>query len=251
MPRIVLTFVAGALCIASFAAWGEGLNMVNRASLLGARKPFLSAPTGAGNEARHGASLFAGQAAGSFLAPFATQPGQQPRVTTLARRALPNGVGSPVERVRHLIAQAEAGPQGYDAVQLNAHRRPPKMPTQMTIQEIYLWIAQTPGQHHAIGRYQFIPATLKRLVKKRALDTNTLFSPHVQDQLADELLVEAGLLKVLDGSMTRRGFMHNLAKIWAGLPTSTGKSYYKGVAGNRATISWSQFEREMQRIFQG
>ena len=54
-----------------------------------------------------------------------------------------------------------------------------------------------------------------------------------------------------NGTMTRGDFMLNLAKIWAGLPTATGRSYYKGVANNKATISWDHFYREITTLFPG
>jgi hypothetical protein len=40
-----------------------------------------------------------------------------------------------------------------------------------------------------------------------------------------------------------------LAKIWAGFPTSTGRSFYHGYAGNYATISWNEFDHHMASIF--
>ena len=45
--------------------------------------------------------------------------------------------------------------------------------------------------------------------------------------------------------------MDSLAKIWAGLPTSSGRSHYDGYAGNAATMSWAQFDDEMARILEG
>ncbi len=45
--------------------------------------------------------------------------------------------------------------------------------------------------------------------------------------------------------------MNNLAEIWAGLPTTNGKSHYDGYAGNRATMSWAQFDAAMAQIFPG
>jgi hypothetical protein len=45
--------------------------------------------------------------------------------------------------------------------------------------------------------------------------------------------------------------MNNLAKIWAGLPNSTGKSHYHGYAGNQATMTWARFDAEMAMIFPG
>ena len=72
----------------------------------------------------------------------------------------------PFTLIRNIIGQAESPRVGYDAVQHGAAIKPPKRPTDMTIGEIYDWITATPGQPHAIGRYQFIPDTLRRVVTK-------------------------------------------------------------------------------------
>ncbi|PYG28607.1 hypothetical protein [Pelagimonas varians] len=229
-------------------AAAEQLRMAPRTAILTDRAPLFAVQPKASTEHRQTASLFAGQSSGSLLAPYPARPQRGVRVAAFTSTSAAIG---PIARIRHLIASAEAGKHGYDAVQHAAKRRPSKAPTDMTIQEIYNWIAQTPGQQHAIGRYQFIPVTLKRLVKKRGINRSARFSPDVQDQLADELLKEAGLGQIMRGDMPRRTFMHNLAKIWAGLPTSSGHSYYKGVAGNRATMSWAHFDAEMRRIFPG
>ncbi|MCP1168056.1 hypothetical protein NHG85_05870, partial [Limimaricola sp. ASW11-118] len=146
-------------------------------------------------------------------------------------------------------ASAEAGKAGYDAVQHGARRMPPAPPTRMTIGQILDWVARTPGQPHAIGRYQFIPPTLRRLVQRAGLSRETRFSPKVQDSLADLLLMDAGLLRFEAGKLDRHSFMDNLARIWAGLPTRSGRSHYHGVAGNRATISRASFERELRAIY--
>ncbi|SCZ69679.1 hypothetical protein SAMN04488118_109125 [Epibacterium ulvae] len=178
------------------------------------------------------ASLFRGRNGGSLFAPSIAAPP--------AAKLLMN-----------LIAEAEAGKSGYDAVNYGARIKPPKRPTEMTIGEIYAWIKQTPGQPHAIGRYQFIPATLRRLVKFQGVSLQDRFSPDIQDQLAHQLLEEAGLSDFREASMPRETFMLNLAKIWAGLPMSNGRSYYEGYAGNSAVLSWSHFSTEFRRIFPG
>lgn len=152
-------------------------------------------------------------------------------------------------KIRHLIGQAEAGAKGYDAIQHSVKKRPSKRPTDMTLQEIFTWITFTPNQNHAIGRYQFIPATLRRLTSNMNLPSTVLFSPELQDRLADELLHEAGLNALNNGEIERHLFMNNLAKIWAGLPTPSGLSYYEGYAGNKATMTWQYFDVEMARIF--
>jgi muramidase (phage lysozyme) len=189
------------------------------------------------------ASLFAGQATGTLFAPIPKRDAATP-----ARFSPLTASATPVQRILHLISKAEAGRDGYDAVQHGARIKPAKAPTQMTIGEIYQWIKATPGQPHAIGRYQFIPATLRRLVRAKGLSTKARFSPDVQDQLAYLLLEEAGYSKAMSGQISRKRFMNNLAKIWAGLPNSTGKSHYHGYAGNKATMTWASYDAAMKRI---
>lgn len=178
------------------------------------------------------ASLFRGRAGGSLFAPILSLP-------------------SAAKQLMTLIATAEAGKAGYDAVQHGARTRPAKLPTEMTVAEIYQWIDDTPGQPHAIGRYQLIPATLRRLVRHQDVPLGKRFSPALQDQLAHQLLEEAGLSDFLSAEMPRADFMLNLAKIWAGLPTTTGRSYYEGYAGNSAVYTWSYFDTQFRKIFPG
>ncbi|OIQ32845.1 MAG: hypothetical protein BM562_03645 [Alphaproteobacteria bacterium MedPE-SWcel] len=178
------------------------------------------------------ASLFRGRSSGSLFAGSIT-------------------VSVDVEEIMNVIAKAEAGRADYDAVQHGARIKPPAAPTQMTLQQIYTWIKATPGQHHAIGRYQFIPATLKRLARNQDVPLNRTFSPALQDQLAHQLIEEAGLSAFKAGKMEQVTFMNNLAKIWAGLPTSSGKSHYHNYAGNKATVTWASFKAQMDQIFSG
>ena len=186
-------------------------------------------------------SLFAGRAAGSL---FDMRPRDAPH-PAITRRA--RGRDSKAA-ILDLIARAEAGAAGYDAVQLSARRKPPRKPTAMTLAEIDDWTRATPGQHHAIGRYQFIPKTLRRLTKIIGAPAQARFTPELQDQLAHVLLREAGYAKLKLGTIDRVTFMRNLAKIWAGLPTPSGRSHYHGHAGNRATITWEEFDAAMARI---
>jgi muramidase (phage lysozyme) len=191
-------------------------------------------------------SLFSGNVRHSFLSPLPDRPVEHGKI-----RIAPVSGGTAAIRIRNLIAEAEAGAAGYDAVNGGARIKPPKAPSQMTVQEIYDWIDATPGQPHAIGRYQFIPATLRRLIDQVDANPNARFSPELQDRLGDELLVEGGLLAFERGDITRRSFMYRLAKIWAGLPLPSGESYYEGYAGNKATMTWTRFDTAMADIFSG
>ncbi|MEL6961005.1 MAG: hypothetical protein AAGL89_18880 [Pseudomonadota bacterium] len=192
------------------------------------------------------ASLFSGGQTG-FFAPVAPRPQATPTLSPTT-----GGTGdTPIDQLLGLIARAEAGPAGYNAVQYGATIRPHKPPTQMTLGEIYDWIDATPGQPHAIGRYQFIPPTLRRVAAERGFGPEVRFSPGVQDALAVVLLEDAGLSGFRAGEIGRQRFMYNLARIWAGLPLPNGRSYYEGHAGNSATMTWAAFSGGMQAIWPG
>jgi muramidase (phage lysozyme) len=215
--------------VAAPAAWAEAV----RGSL------FASTPAAARVTA---AGVFVGRAQGGL---FAERPPHDP--------VFPDGVGaaifgSDVAVIRALIQEAESRRSGYDAVQYGARIKPGRPPTQMTLAQIFDWIDATPGQPHAIGRYQFIPLTLRRVAKVAGIPMSQRFSPAVQDRLADVLLAEAGLHRFRAGTLEQRDFMNNLSKIWAGLPNSTGRSHYDGYAGNKAAISWSRFDAVMRGI---
>lgn len=151
--------------------------------------------------------------------------------------------------IRQIIGQAESGGDGYDALQYGARLKPPRKPTRMTVAEIYDWIDATPGQPHAIGKYQFIPPTLRRVMTVEGASAQDRFSPVLQDRLADVLLAEAGYHEIKAGALGRRDFMNNLARIWAGLPNDTGRSHYHGYAGNKAAITWDRFDAQMAAVF--
>lgn len=144
-----------------------------------------------------------------------------------------------------IIGRAESPRMGYNAVVYSARIKPDQAPTRMTIGQIYEWINQTPGQNHAIGRYQFIPATLRRVVEKAGLRTSQRFSESVQDRLAIILIEEAGFASWKAQRLSDATFMDNLARIWAGFPLANGRSAYHGHAGNRATVSRSAVQEAL------
>ena len=204
-----------------------------------ARQPLFEMQHSAAGQARL-ASLFIDDQQASLFAP-------SPRRTKTLRRQSTKKA----RRLHDLIARAEAGTMGYDAVQNGARIKPPKPPTAMTLQDIYDWITATPGQPHAIGRYQFIPATLRHTANQLDLPPATRFTPAVQDRLANVLLADAGFQKAQQGDIKPETFMLNLAKIWAGLPLPSGRSYYQGYAGNKATMEYAVFAREVRAILEG
>ena|GEM_PF-5527126 len=152
---------------------------------------------------------------------------------------LASGSKAPAEyrTILNIIGKAEAGRLNYDAVVLSVRIQPPKPPTLLTLSEINTWIAATPGQNHAIGRYQFVPDTLRRMITKAALRPSQRFTPAIQDRLAMQLIDEAGFAAYQAGRLSPKKFIDNLAAIWAGLPLANGKSVHAGVGDNKATVS--------------
>ncbi|WP_299820224.1 hypothetical protein [uncultured Jannaschia sp.] len=254
--------LAALFALEAGAAAAQGYSLLGKGGLHGARPP-LFVETSLGDTARplirsraeipdsaeaeerrgHAQSLFIGQARRGLFAPRPS-PGDVHAYGPIL------GGDRHAEMIRHLIARAEAGPEGYDAVQYGARVRPARRPTEMTLGEVFAWIDATPGQPHAIGRYQFIPSTLARLVTILDAGPDERFSPRMQDRLADILLQDAGLDAFRADEITRHQLMNNLARIWAGLPNASGRSHYHGYAGNAATMTWSAFDSEMTRIFQ-
>jgi len=157
--------------------------------------------------------------------------------------------GTKVDQLFALIAFAEAPKAGYDAIHHSARKRPRRKPTQMTLGQITSWVEKTPGQHHAIGRYQFIPSTFRNLQRRLGLPDGTRFTAKVQDRMASVLLADAGYNAFRSGDLGHDAFMDRLARIWAGLPLRTGKSAYHGHAGNRATISRAFYAKQVKAIF--
>jgi hypothetical protein len=225
MPAVLI------LCLLMFAPFAA-LAEASRGSL------FVAASTKKDGGAL---AMFAGRTSDGLFA--SRQSGR-----SLFERAIVGLGGSDVEIIRAIIQEAESRINGYDAVQHGARIKPRKPPTQMTLAQIFDWIDATPGQPHAIGRYQFIPQTLRYVIREADVGLNERFSPAVQDKLADVLLADAGLHKFRAGALGRKAFMNNMAKIWAGLPTSSGKSHYDGYAGNKASVTWARFEAVMAQI---
>lgn len=208
------------------------------------RTALLGAPKTVVQDASFGASsLFIGRGEGGLFVD------REEVAPAFADAAIVGMSGRAVQMIRHIIGQAESSRAGYDAVQHGARIKPPLLPTQMKVADIFKWIEATPGQPHAIGRYQFIPQTLRRLMRKLDVSAQQRFSPDLQDKLADVLLAEAGYHKVKSGQLSRHAFMNNLAKIWAGLPNDTGRSHYDGYAGNKASMTWAQYDAQMVRVF--
>lgn len=100
----------------------------------------------------------------------------------------------------------------------------------------------------AVGRYQIIKNTLKGLKTSLGLTGSEKYDPPTQDKLAVKLLQGRGLDGFLSGAKTEDAFMNDIAKEWAGLPTTQGISHYAGDGLNGATVSVGAVRTALQAI---
>lgn len=80
----------------------------------------------------------------------------------------------------------------------------------------------------AVGRYQIVRTTLRKIRKQLGLLGTLPFSAETQDRMACYLLGGRGIDRFIKGAMTADQMIDNLAKEWASLPTTADKGYYGG-----------------------
>jgi len=150
-------------------------------------------------------------------------------------------------RVLDLIAKPES--QGnYNALFRDASQQDVRL-TDMTLDQVrqlqQRLVAERGGS--PVGRYQIIDDTLDDLIARMGLSGHERLTPELQDRMGLLLARDAGFDAWRAGRLTDAGFAHNLSRIWAGLPAdASNRSYYEGVAGNRATIGWSAVTGALQ-----
>lgn len=104
---------------------------------------------------------------------------------------------------------------------------------------------------YAVGRYQFIPRTLKFAVRHSDVKTTDRFTPEVQDRLMTALILykRPSVGAYLRGEHNLVHWaMNDLAREWASIEYRYGRSYYAGIGGNRAHISRRELERVLRSV---
>jgi hypothetical protein len=96
---------------------------------------------------------------------------------------------------------------------------------------------------NAAGKYQFIPATLRRATRLAGLKESDLFNEENQDRLAMALMNSLPAVKnYIEGRNNNlNGAIKAIATQWASVANpDTGLSYWHGTQGNRASISGAE-----------
>ena len=138
-------------------------------------------------------------------------------------------------QILNLIGRVESG-NNYNAVYgVNKTQNL----TVSTIDQVIAWqkryTAVLGMPSSAAGRYQIIRKTLKGLKEEMGLTGNELFDEKMQDRMAVTLLNRRGWQKFLNGDLSEKQMMINLAKEWASFPMPAtmkikGKQYYRGAS---------------------
>jgi len=117
-----------------------------------------------------------------------------------------------------------------------------------TVQQVidmqYRWI-------YAVGRYQFIPRTLRYAVSMSDVTPSDKFTAVTQDKLMAALIIHKrptiGAFLNGDHDNAHRA-LDDLAREWASVEYRNGRGYYDGYGGNRASISRNEAWKVLQMI---
>ena len=108
-------------------------------------------------------------------------------------------------------------------------------------------------QIFAVGRYQFIPSTLRWAVRNSSVRESDMFTPEVQDTLMAALVTgkRPAVGAYLRGEHDLVGWaLDELAKEWASIEYRQGRGYYDHIGGNRAKITRLEMVEVLQNIKQ-
>lgn len=106
-------------------------------------------------------------------------------------------------------------------------------------------------QVYAVGRYQFIPTTLRFAVRHSSVDELDMFTPETQDRLMAALIFykRPAVGAFIRGDHDLIGWaLNELAKEWASIEYRNGRGFYDHIGGNRAHISRTELSKVLQEI---
>lgn len=149
--------------------------------------------------------------------------------------------------ILELIRSAEA-PGGFNQI-FGKNRSAPL--NEMTVAEaltLQRQMVASGSPSSAIGGGQFIQKTLRGLVRAGVVDPDEKMTQAVQERLMVALIKGRGYDKWKAGKISDTAFQNSLAKEWAGLPTSSGRSYYAGDGLNASTVSDEKVMATLRRL---
>jgi hypothetical protein len=104
---------------------------------------------------------------------------------------------------------------------------------------------------HAVGRYQFVPSTLRFALRHSQVDGLDMFTPETQDKLMAALIFykRPAVGAYLRGDHDLEGWaLNEMAKEWASIEYRYGRGYYDHIGGNRARVSRAELSSVLRDI---
>ena len=109
------------------------------------------------------------------------------------------------------------------------------------------------GRIFAVGRYQFIPKTLRFAVRMSEVSELDMFTPETQDKLMAALITHKrpSVGAYLRGDHDLLGWaLDDMAREWASIEYRRGRGFYDHIGGNRAHISRDELAKVLKKIKQ-
>lgn len=104
---------------------------------------------------------------------------------------------------------------------------------------------------YAVGRYQFIPVTLRYAVAMSEVSPLDMFTPETQNKLFAALLdhKRPAVGAYIRGHHNHQGWaLNELAKEWASVEYRYGRGFYDHIGGNRAKISRAKAAEVLEEL---
>lgn len=104
---------------------------------------------------------------------------------------------------------------------------------------------------YAVGRYQFIPSTLRLAVRYSSVTELDMFTPETQNRLFAALVEykRPAVGAYLRGHHDYLGWaLDEMAKEWASVEYRSGRGFYDHIGGNRASITRAEVSTILQTI---
>jgi len=177
------------------------------------------------------------------------------------KKAVTGESGIPKQELKDLIASKESGGDYKKFVGMKEGKKVPEKYkdtdiTKMTLAEVsdlQKGMIKDGFQSSALGKYQTLEETLRNTARSLGMDPKTTkYTPEVQEQIADKLLINAGIEDYKSGKMSEDDFINKIAGVWAAFPVSKditridkagikteikeGQSYHSGIGTNKALI---------------
>ena len=144
-----------------------------------------------------------------------------------------------IDRCTDILLDFISGPESggnYNAYFGHGKSTSPSL-VSMSLDQVYAFQYQMTGGSTAIGRYQFLLATLQGLQDQLNLPDSAIFDEPLQDRMGVALLVRRGYSAWWRVRISDSELAHRMSMEWASLPDpqKDGRSYYdKDSMNNRA-----------------